>query len=62
MLLAGETYNFTVVLNGHAISPKGKIVYLENQPEFTYGAGISFVQLSEDHESHLNGFLSTRES
>lgn len=57
MFLAGETYDFTVVINGRAISPKGKIVYLENQPEFTYGAGVSFVNLSEDHQSQLNGFL-----
>ena len=62
MLLTGETYDFTVVINGRAISPKGKIVYLENQPEFTYGAGVSFVQLSKDHQNKLNGFLSTQKS
>lgn len=62
MLLTGETYDFTVVMNGHAISPKGRIVYLENQPQFTYGAGVSFVQLSEDHLSQLNGFLLAQKS
>ena len=62
MLLAGETYDFTVVINGRAISPKGRIVYLENHPEFTYGAGVSFVHLSEDHQSQLTGFLSTQKS
>jgi len=62
MLFRGETYDFTVVMNGHAISPRGKIVYLENEPEFTYGAGVSFLQLSEDQQNQLNGFLSARKS
>lgn len=62
MLFMGKTYDFTVVMNGRAISPKGKIVYIENQPEFIYGAGISFVQLSEDHQNQLNGFLSAKKS
>lgn len=60
LLITGETYDFTVVMNGRSISPKGKIVYLQDQPEFAYGAGVSFVQLSEDHQSQLNRFLSTR--
>ena len=61
LLFAGETYDFTVVMNGQAISPKGKVVYLENQPEFTYGAGVSFVQMSEDHQTRLSAFLSGRD-
>ncbi len=60
ILLKGETYEFTVVMNGHAISPKGKIVYIQSQPEFTYGAGVSFLPLSEEHENRLNGFLSAQ--
>jgi len=59
LLFTGETYDFTVVMNGRAISPRGKVVYLENQPEFTYGAGVSFVNLSEDHKTQLNAFLLT---
>jgi c-di-GMP-binding flagellar brake protein YcgR len=58
LLFAGETYDFTVVMNGRAISPKGKVVYLENQPEYSYGAGVSFVNISEDHQSQLTSFLS----
>ena len=57
LLFAGETYDFTVVMNGHTISPKGKVVYLENHPEFTYGAGVSFVNISEDHQAELSEFL-----
>jgi c-di-GMP-binding flagellar brake protein YcgR len=60
LLFAGETYDFTVVMNGQAISPKGKVVYLENQLEFTYGAGVSFVHMSEDHQAQLNSFLEKR--
>ena len=62
MLFKGETYDFTVVMNGHTISPRGRIVYIETRPEFTYGAGISFLHLSEDHQTHLDGFLSAKES
>jgi len=62
MLFSGETYDFTVVMNGRAITPKGKIVYIENQPEFTYGAGVSFLQLSQDQQTQLDGFLSARGS
>ena len=62
MLFSGETYDFTVVMNGRAITPKGKIVYIENQPEFTYGAGVSFLQLSQDHQTQLDGFLSASTS
>ena len=62
MLFTRETYDFTVVMNGRSISPKGRIVYLENTPEFTYGAGVSFLHLSEDHENQLNGFLSAQKS
>lgn len=57
LLFTGETYDFTVVMNGRAISPKGKVVYLENQPEFSYGAGVSFVHLSEDQQNQLDTFL-----
>jgi c-di-GMP-binding flagellar brake protein YcgR len=60
LLFAGETYDFTVVMNGRAISPKGKVVYLENQPEYSYGAGVSFVNISEDHQSQLTSFLSAK--
>jgi hypothetical protein len=41
ILLRGVTYNFTVVMNGRTINPKGKSVYRENQPEFTYGVTVS---------------------
>ena len=60
LLFTGETYDFTVVMNGRTISPKGKVVYFENQPEFSYGAGVSFVHLSEDHQSQLSSFLSAK--
>ena len=60
LLFAGETYDFTVVMNGHAISPRGKVVYLENRPEFTYGAGVSFENMSEDHQTQLNEFLAVK--
>lgn len=60
MLLTGETYDFTVVIDGRAISPRGKIVYLETRPEFTYGAGVSFVHMPEGHQNRLSGFLSAR--
>ena len=62
VIFMGETYHFTVVMNGHAISPKGKVVYVENHPEFTYGAGVSFFHLSDDHRNQLDGFLSARQS
>ncbi len=62
ILFTGETYDFTVVMNGRSISPRGKVVYLENQPEFTYGAGVSFVQISEEQEDQLSAFLSAKES
>jgi c-di-GMP-binding flagellar brake protein YcgR len=62
ILFTGETYDFTVVMNGRSISPKGKVVYLENQPEFTYGAGVSFVQISEDQQNELDAFLSAKDS
>jgi c-di-GMP-binding flagellar brake protein YcgR len=61
LLFAGETYEFTVVMNGQAINPKGKVVYLQNQPEFNYGAGVSFVQLSEDHQTQLDAFLAAKD-
>ena len=57
MLFAGETYEFTLVMGGRAINPKGTVVYLQNQPEFAYGAGVSFVYLSEDHQTQLDAFL-----
>lgn len=60
LLLSGETYDFTVVMDGRAISPKGKVVYLENQPEFAYGAGVSFVHISENHQRQLTSFLSAK--
>ncbi len=62
ILFTGETYDFTVVMNGRSISPKGKVVYLENQPEFTYRAGVSFVQISDDQQNQLGAFLSAKES
>jgi c-di-GMP-binding flagellar brake protein YcgR len=60
LLFTGETYDFTVVMDGRAISPKGKVVYLENHPEYSYGAGVSFVHISEDHHSQLSSFLSAK--
>lgn len=62
ILFTGETYDFTVVMNGRSINPKGKVVYLENQPEFTYGAGVSFVQISEEQQDQLSAFLSAKGS
>jgi len=62
LLFAGETYDFTVVMNGQAISPRGKVVYLEKRPEFSYGAGVSFVNMSEEYQTRLSAFLaSTRQ-
>jgi len=60
MLLKGETYEFTLVMNGRAISPTGRIVYLQSQPEFIYGAGVSFLYLSEEHHTQLHGFLTAQ--
>jgi len=60
VLLEGKTYDFIVVMNGRAITPKGKIVYLQSQRTFTYGAGVSFLHLSEDHQNRLSGFLSVQ--
>ena len=60
ILLQGETYEFTVVMNGQAISPRGKIVYIQSQSEFAYEAGVSFLHLSEEHANRLNGFLSVQ--
>jgi hypothetical protein len=62
LLFIGETYDFTVVMNGRSINPRGKVVYIENQPHFKYGTGVSFVQMSEDQSNQLSGFLSTQES
>jgi c-di-GMP-binding flagellar brake protein YcgR len=60
ILLKGQVYDFTVVMNGRAIYPKGRVVYLQNQPEFTYGAGVFFLHLSEEHQVQLSGFLSAQ--
>lgn len=60
ILLKGEVYDFTVVMNGRAIYPKGKVVYLQNTPEFTYGAGVLFLHLSKEHQNQLSGFLSVQ--
>ena len=60
LLFAGETYEFTVVMNGRAINPTGKVVYLQNQPEFNYGAGVSFIDLSDDQQTQLDAFLAVR--
>ena len=62
ILFAGETYDFMVVINGQAIQPKGRVVYSENRPEFAYGIGISFLNVSDDTQSKLNAFLSARQS
>ena len=62
MLLRGETYDFTIVMNGRAINPKGKVVYIQNQSEFVYGTGVSFVNLGQDHQNRLSGFLSAQNS
>ncbi len=62
MMFSGEIYDFTVIMNGRAISPKGKVVYLDHQPELTYGAGVSFLHLSEEHRNQLDAFLTAQQS
>ncbi|MBW2059426.1 MAG: PilZ domain-containing protein [Deltaproteobacteria bacterium] len=56
-LLPAETYDFTVVVRGRAISPRGRVVYLATQGEFGYEAGVCFVGISEEHQKHLASFL-----
>ncbi|NIQ38871.1 MAG: AAA family ATPase [Proteobacteria bacterium] len=62
LLFKGETYDFTLTMNGQTISPTGKVVNIENQPELAYGANVSFLRLPKDQESQLHGFLSARKS
>ncbi|MBW2058629.1 MAG: PilZ domain-containing protein [Deltaproteobacteria bacterium] len=62
ILIVGETYQFTVVMDGRVITPTGRIVYLEDQPEFSYGAGVSFLRLTKDHKNRLSRFLSASRS
>jgi len=62
ILLKGESYDFTLVMNGNAINPRGRVVRLETHPEFSYSAGVCFVQLPAGHLEKLSGFLSTEES
>jgi hypothetical protein len=56
-LSTGETHNFTIVMNGRSITPRGGIVYVQSQPEFAYGVGVSFAHLSEDNRHQLGWFL-----
>jgi len=58
MLFAGEIYDFTLIVNGDVIAPKGKIVHVDNQSESdNYGANVSFMHLSENHLKRLGHFL-----
>ena len=58
ILLEGETYDFTVSINGRTIGPKGKIVHIENRPESCYEANVSFSHLPKNDHNQLEGFLS----
>jgi c-di-GMP-binding flagellar brake protein YcgR len=60
VVIQGETYTFTIVVNGRAITPKGRVVYIYSHPELVYRAGISFIYMSEDHKRDLTGFLSSQ--
>jgi hypothetical protein len=62
ILFAGETYDFMVVIDGQAIPSRGKVVYSENRPEFTYGIGVSFLKIPEGIQSKLTAFLSACQS
>ncbi len=62
MLSIGQAYDFMILINDHPIDPNGKIVYGENQPEFTHSAGVSFLNLPKDHHNQLREFLSDRHS
>jgi flagellar biosynthesis protein FlhG len=58
MLFAGEIYDFTLIVNGDVIAPKGKVVHVENRSELDhYGAHVSFMHLSENHLKRLGHFL-----
>ena len=58
ILFAGETYDFTLIVNGDVITPKGKIVHVEDRSELDcYGACVSFMDLSENHLKRLGHFL-----
>ncbi|NIO05312.1 MAG: hypothetical protein GTN74_12085 [Proteobacteria bacterium] len=58
MLFINETYDFMIIVGGRAISPKGRVLRIENQLEFNYEAGVSFLDLIDHHRNQLNGFLS----
>jgi MinD-like ATPase involved in chromosome partitioning or flagellar assembly len=60
MLFTGKTYNFTLIVNGRAISSKGKVVHIENRPQHTYGANVSFLHLPKNQRNQLSGFLSVQ--
>jgi len=62
MLSVGQAYDFTVLIDDHPIGPNGRIVYRENQPEFTYNAGVSFLNLPKNHHNQLSELLSIRNS
>ncbi len=53
----GETYEFAILVNGSAIRSRGRIVRVENQPKFTYGANVSFTYLPENDRNQLSAFL-----
>ena len=60
VLLTGETYDFTLIVAGCPISPRGKVVRVESRAELAYGANVSFLHLPDDHQNQLNGFLSAQ--
>jgi hypothetical protein len=62
VLFIGETYDFTVVIKGRGLNPKGKVAHIRTQPGLTYGVGVSFVKLSKPNKARLAKFLSTYRS
>lgn len=59
VLFVGETYDFTVVIRGQGLYPKGRVAHVQTQSGLTYGVGVSFVELSKANKARLNRFLST---
>jgi len=58
ILFAGEIYDFTLIVNGDVVTPKGKVVHVEDRPGLDrYGACVSFMDLSENHLKRLGHFL-----
>jgi c-di-GMP-binding flagellar brake protein YcgR len=58
-LCVDETYAFTIVIEGRAISPMGKVVHTQPRQGFAHGVGVSFSRLTRAHRKRLNTFLST---